>query len=83
VSILKFLGRDAEANPILTFVWTLNVFLVRVQEDVSGRDVFILDLSGCTFKHFTKITPTMIKMAVQVYKVLVKEVCNSSKRFVL
>jgi hypothetical protein len=79
VTVIKFTGQSEEVNHDLAFIWSLNVIVLRILEDVCVGEIRIFDLEFYAFKHFSKVTPSMIKMYVEIYKVLIRE--NSELSF--
>ncbi|XP_068901094.1 alpha-tocopherol transfer protein-like [Tenebrio molitor] len=68
VTVIKFTGQSEEVNHDLAFIWSLNVIVLRILEDVCVGEIRIFDLEFYAFKHFSKVTPSMIKMFVEIYK---------------
>lgn len=56
-------------NPLLSFIWHLNLAIVGMIEDCNCGYIMIYDFQNYTLGHATKITPSMIRRAMHVYKV--------------
>ncbi|XP_044260260.1 clavesin-2-like [Tribolium madens] len=69
VTLHKLVTKDLTCfHPLLTFIWHFNLAIVGMIEDCHCGHVLIYDLQNYGLSHVTKITPTMVKRASEIYK---------------
>ncbi|EFA04911.1 retinol-binding protein pinta [Tribolium castaneum] len=69
VTLHKLMTKDLACfNPLLTFLWHFNLAIVGMIEDCNRGYVLIYDFQNYGLSHVTKITPTMVKRASEIYK---------------
>ncbi|EFA05518.1 alpha-tocopherol transfer protein-like [Tribolium castaneum] len=68
VIVCKFIEDSELFNPIYSYIWSVNVNVIRLLDDFAVNNIVIYDLEHCTLRHLAKITPTMLKIFPEIRK---------------